>query len=155
MIWRKAWMPLILLLALWNVPAMAAGSDDLFLIRSQQSYPEAMATLQDALRAQGYTVSRVQHVDKGLVNRGYASDAYKVVFFGRGEEVQQITASHPELIPYLPLQVVIFAEEEQTLLIAERPRLLGNLFPNSGLSATFQRWDDELQQAMDQVREAH
>lgn len=154
MTWRISRIFWVLLLTIWSVPAMAAGSDDLFLIRSKQSYPEAMTTLQDALRAQGYTVSRVQHVDKGLINRGYASDAYKVVFFGRGKEIQQITASHPELIPYLPLQVVIFAENEQALLISERPRLLATLFPDSGLSDTFQRWDDDLQQVMDKVREA-
>lgn len=152
--WHIARIFLVLLVAFWSAPVMAAGSDDLFLIRSKQSYPEAMTTLQDALRAQGYTISRVQHVDKGLANRGYASDAYKVVFFGRGAEVQQMTASHPELIPYLPLQVVIFAEGEQTLLVAERPRLLGTLFPDLGLDGTFQRWDTELQKAMDQVREA-
>ncbi len=104
-----------------SLPAMA---DDLFMARTSLSFPEAMLKLQDSIRARGYTVSRVQRVDIGLTRSGYATDKYRVVFFGKADLVKRLSNDYPQLIPYLPFKIAIFAEGEETLLVAANPRQL-------------------------------
>ncbi len=99
-------------------------ADDLLMARTRLSFPEAMLKLQDSIREQGYTVSRVQRVDIGLTKSGYATDKYRVVFFGKAELIKRLSDNYPQLIPYLPFKIAIFAEGEETLIIAVNPRQL-------------------------------
>jgi uncharacterized protein (DUF302 family) len=130
------------------------GADQLLMIRSSQPFPEAMLTLQSAISARGYKVTRVQNVDKGLSSTGYRTDNYKVVFYGKPEEVAQLAANHPELIPYLPLNVAIFAERDNTLLVTSRPGVLADFFPDPELKAVFMRWEKDLDEIVSEVQEA-
>ncbi len=143
-----------LLLALIFWMSLPVRAEDLLMVRSEQAFPEAMATLQNAIRDHGYTVSRVQRVDIGLTRSGFKTDKYRVVFFGKKPEIDQLTAEHPELIPYLPLQVAIFAEQDQTLLVASDPARFAEFFPGSKLQAVFSRWQADLHSIFDDVRSA-
>jgi uncharacterized protein (DUF302 family) len=146
----KQLIAVVLLLGL----AFAAGADQLLMVRSGQLFPEAMSTLQNALTARGYKISRVQNVDKGLSHTGYRTDNYKVVFYGKAEEVAELAAKHLELIPYLPLNVGIFSEGNNTLLVTNRPGVLADFFPDPELKAIFMRWEKDLTEVMNEVREA-
>lgn len=97
-------------------------ADDLLMARTEQSFPEAMLKLQETIKNQGYTVSRVQRIDIGLTASGYQTDKYRVVFFGKYEQINDILNRYPHMIPYLPLKIAIFSEEDETLLIAASPR---------------------------------
>ena len=134
--------------------ASAACADQLLMIRSSLPFPEAMLTLQNAIAARGYKVTRVQNVDKGLSSTGYRTDNYKVVFYGKPEEVAQLAANHPELIPYLPLNVGIFAERDNTILVTHRPGVLADFFPDPELKAVFMRWEKDLDEIVNEVQEA-
>ncbi|MGE5027144.1 MAG: DUF302 domain-containing protein [Betaproteobacteria bacterium] len=131
-----------------------AGADQLLMVRSSQHFPEAMLTLQNAISARGYKVTRVQNVDKGLSSTGYRTDNYKVVFYGKPEEVAQLAAGHPELIPYLPLNVAIIAEKDNTLLVTNRPSVLADFFPDPELRTVFMRWEKDLDEIVNEVQEA-
>ena len=133
--------------------AAPAWADQLLLVRSQQAFPEAMASLQAGIAKHGYKVTRVQNVDIGLSHTGYRTDNYKVVFYGKADEVAQLTAQHPELIPYLPLNVAIFAEDEETIVVTSRPAVLGEFFPDPQLKPLFAGWEKDLEEIMDEVRE--
>jgi uncharacterized protein (DUF302 family) len=133
---------IICLLLLQSVPAMA--DQQLFMIRSAQAFPETMSVLQDAIRKQGYTVSRVQHVDVGLTTMGFKTDLYRVVFFAKTDELHQLAEQHPELVPYLPLQIAIFAEADETILVASNPLILSAFYPDAGLGKIFKHWHDDL-----------
>lgn len=137
------------LLALFDLPASAS---ELMMARSTQSFPEAMLTLQESLTHHGYTISRVQRVDIGLTKSGFKTDKYRVVFFGKPKEVEDLVARYPELIPYLPLQIAIFAEDKDTLLVASNPLDLAAFFKHPELAKTFQRWHTDLQAVFDEMR---
>lgn len=147
--------PLRLLLAVlcgfWLLPAQA---DQLLIIRAQQDYPESMASLQNAISSRGYKVTRVQNIDVGISKTGHTIDYYKVVFYGNPEEIAQITREHPELIPYLPLNIVIFAEDANTVVATNRPSVLAEFFPDPALKPMFMRWEADLIKILDEVREA-
>lgn len=133
----------------------AARAQDLLMVRSREQFPEAMVTLQDSIRSHGYTLSRVQRVDIGLTRSGYKTDKYRVVFFGKDKEIERLTAKHPKLIPYLPLKVAIFAENDQTLLVASNPAQFERFFPEPDLVPVFKRWEKDLHAILDDVRNAN
>lgn len=141
---------LLLMLAV----AAAPHAEDLLMVRSPAQFEESMAALQEAIAAQGYTVSRVQRVDIGLTEFGYQTDKYRVVFFGRPDEVRALSARYPELIPHLPLQVAIFAEGEETLLVTANPLDLAASYANPELERIFARWERDVRSILEKVRQA-
>jgi len=132
---------------------MPATADDLLMVRMDKQFPEAMALLQSAISSRGYTITRLQQVNENLERREYKSDMYRVVYFGKHEEVRQVTAAHPELIPFLPLSITIFAEGEQAILVSSHPQTLQRFFPAGDLKPVFDRWEKDITEIMDELRE--
>ena len=137
--WR-AWMASIGLL----LAAASVQAEQLIMVRSTQSFPEAMSVLQSAITAHGYKVSRVQRVDVGLTGNGFKTDKYRIVFFGKPEEVRNLTRRYPQLIPYLPWPITIFAEGEETLVVTANPADLRALDTTPELHAVLQRWHNDI-----------
>ncbi|WP_324780697.1 DUF302 domain-containing protein [Thiobacillus sedimenti] len=135
------------------VMAAPAGADGLIMARMNQPFPEAMALLQSAISARGYTITRLQQVNENLARREYKSDMYRVVYFGKFDEVRRVTAAHPELIPFLPLNITIFAEGDQALLVSSHPRTLEDFFPDPALKPIFDHWEADIDAIMDELRE--
>ncbi len=77
-----------------------------------------------------------------------------MVFFGRPEEIRRLSHAYPDLIPYLPLKIAIFAENDQTLLVTANPVLLERFYRHPELKSVFERWARDIQAMLDEVREA-
>ena len=120
------------------------ANNTLLMVRSAQSFPETMSLLQEIIKAHGYTVSRVQRVDIGLTASGYKTDKYRVVFFGKPDEINSLSEKFPHIIPYLPLKIAIFAEQQETLLVTSSPLLLKQA-NQAKLNEVLQRWDKDIQ----------
>jgi hypothetical protein len=73
---------------------------------------------------------------------------------GNAEEVAQITREHSKMIPCLPLNIVIFAEDAITVVATNRPGVLAEFFPDPALKFVFMRWEEDLIKILDEVREA-
>lgn len=145
------WTGAVCLGLLLSAPVAAA---DLLMARVSRLFPEAMTLLQSAISSRGYTVTRLQQVNENLERREFKSDMYRVVYFGKHEEVRRATAKNPELIPFLPLNITIFAEEDETIMVASHPQMLREFFPDPELTALFDRWEKDMVEIMDEVREA-
>lgn len=145
------WRRLIVLVGL--IAASPAGAEQLMMVRAERPFPEAMTLLQDSIRQQGYAVTRVQRVDVGLGSRGFKTAEYRVVFFGKASEMKQLPERHPDLLPYLPLKIVIFAEGETTLALTYNPMMLASAYPDAGLRQQFHVWEGDLRAILD--RYAH
>ena len=143
-----------LLLLICCLPVQAIITGELIMVRSEKSFPEAMDLLQESIKKQGYTLSRVQRVDTGLAASGYQTDKYRIVFLGKTEQIKALTKSHPELIPYLPLKIAIFAEAEETLLVTSDPAVFIDLYPDPRLRKMFQQWHEDLISIMSKVQES-
>jgi len=133
---------------------MPANADELMMARITQPFPEAMQMLQDNIRIRDYTVSRVQRVDVGLKSGGFQTAEYRIVFFGRTDEIQKLAKEHYELIPYLPLNIVIFAEGDDTLILAASPLKLGAFFNKPELQPYFARWEQDMRSIFSDLKEA-
>ena len=147
--YRKALLGLFLIILV--LPASAVA-DDLIMRRIRMSFPEAMNALQTSIAEEGYTVSRVQRVDIGLTSSGYNTAEYRIVFFMREDVVHDIVKQHPELIPYLPLKVTIFAEGSETIVVALNPVKLDDFFPELKMGRTFSQWSDDINTILDRVQ---
>ena len=141
----------VLLLLLW-LPAMPALAEDLLMARIPMTFPEAMLKLQNVLKRHDQILSRVQRVDIGLTSKGYKTDKYRVVFFGRLDEIREVAEKYPMLIPYVPHKIAIFAEEDETLIVAANPE---HLFPEKdpALQHFVRQWKKDLEAIFHDMRE--
>lgn len=147
---KPLWTVLLVIAGL--LLARAALAEDLLMARVPMTFPEAMSKLQETLKNHGQTLSRVQRVDIGLTAKGYQTDKYRVVFFGRAEEVQDLIDQYPEFIPYLPHKIAVFAEEDETLLVAANPE---QLFKSDDpkKQAIVRRWREDLEKIFHDMRQ--
>jgi len=120
--------------------------------RVTMTFPEAMLKLQNTIKKYNHTLSRVQRVDIGLTAKGYKTDKYRVVFYGRADEIKQLANAYPQLIPYLPHKIAIFAEEEETMLVAINPEMLFQT-DDSALQAIMKKWHKDLQLIFKDMRQ--
>jgi len=133
-----------LLLMLFSLCSQAVVTGEMIMVRSSEAFPETMSNLQQAISDRGYSLSRVQRVDIGLTAKGYATDKYRVVFFGKGEQVKQLAADYPQLIPYLPLKIAIYAEGDDTILISANPASFNDMFDIPQLKPVFNQWQRDI-----------
>ena len=145
-----SWITAASLLLLGQV----ARADNMMMARTTQTFPEAMAELQNQIRSKGYVVSRVQRVDIGLTKSGYKTDKYRVVFYGKPDEIRQLSQTHPELTAYLPLKISIFAEDRDTILVTANPKHL-NKAGDAALAKIVNRWEQDLVDIFRQMRESN
>ncbi|MDH5570660.1 MAG: DUF302 domain-containing protein [Gammaproteobacteria bacterium] len=132
--------------------SFALTTGELFMVRSNQGFPETMSHLQEAIKKQGYTLSRVQRVDVGLTKSGFSTDKYRVVFFAKNDELQFLSDNHPEIIPYLPLKIAIFAENNETILISTDPSVFIDLYSSADLQPYFTRWAKDLKMIFEYIQ---
>ena len=139
----RNWLMGLALISLW-LPAQAIITGELIMLRSEKPFDQAMESLELAIKKQGYSVTGVRRVDQGLAKSGYKSDKYRVVFFEKADENNALTDSHPELLPYLPLKIVVFAEAGETLLVTADPDTFNDLFSDPRLKDLFHRWHEDV-----------
>lgn len=121
-----------------------AVAEDMIMTRSVLAFPEAMLALQESITAHGYTVSRVQRIDIGLTGMGYKTDKYRVVFAGKIDEIRELTSKAPQLTPYLPPKISIFAEGDQTILVTINPKEYAAIAGDAVDPVFFDRWESDL-----------
>jgi len=148
--YRSFWRAVILGLLL--LPGLPAIAEDLLMARVPMTFPEAMLKLQSTLKKYNHTLSRVQRVDIGLTAKGYKTDKYRVVFYGQADEIKQLANAYPQLIPYLPHKIAIFAEEEETMLVAINPEMLFQT-DDSELQAIMKKWHNDVQLIFKDMRQ--
>ncbi len=132
----------------------AALAENMIMLRVHQDFDETMILLKEKLGDYGYKVAHIQKCDGGLHGFGYKTDAYKLVFFGKFTEMRRLTASHPELIPYLPLKIAVMKENDTVVLAALNPLSLSLFFPGKALHNQFGRWASDLHAIFDEISAA-
>jgi uncharacterized protein (DUF302 family) len=129
----------------------SALADELMMVRVDHPFPEAMNQLQEAIRDHGYTISRVQRVDVGLTSSGFTTAEYRLVFFGKPAEIKALPEKHPEIAAYLPLNIVIFAEGDDTIMLTANPLSLETFFKDPDLHGQFSRWEKDIRAILNQA----
>ena len=134
--------------------AGSVSASDMLMVRTQQSFPEAMLTLQTSIKEHGYEVTRVQRIDIGLTGMGYKTDKYRVVFVGKPEEIQHLVDKYPVLSAYMPPKISIFAEGGETVLVTINPMVYADMIDDEAGKVMFRRWESDVYSVFDDIRAA-
>lgn len=125
---------------------------ELLMVRVSNTFPEAMNAVQQSIVKNGYKLMRVQRVDVGLTKSGYKTAEYRIVFFGKKQEIQSLSQKHPTLVPFLPLKLVVFAEGDETIVLGTNPAKLISFYPEKDLEPTFRHWEKDFLKILADVR---
>ncbi len=131
-------------LSVMATPLATVIASDLIMARSHEKFPEAMLTLQTSIKEHGYKVARVQRIDIGLTGMGFKTDKYRVVFVGKTDEIQYLTKKYPDLTPYLPPKVSIFAEDDDTVVVTVNPVVYKEMVGDEEDKRIFDRWENDV-----------
>ncbi len=134
----------------FSLPAQAS---DLMMARSKLPFSEAEAELKAQIEAHGYTVSSAKRIDIDLVAIGMSEGAYRAIQFGKPAEIKKLARLHPDMIPFLPLQIIIFAEWEETLFVTLSPNFYAQIASQSDLIPIYTRWAQDLGSILNMMRE--
>ena len=143
-----------LLLTFMSCCSWPVLASDLLMVRTQQSFPEAMLALQTSVKEHGYAVTRVQRIDIGLTGMGYKTDKYRIVFVGKPKEIQYLINKYPVLAAYMPPKVSIFAEHGETVLVTANPKIYADMIDDDRDKILFKRWESDIYSVFDDIRSA-
>jgi uncharacterized protein (DUF302 family) len=143
-----------LVLGLAMLLANAATADNMLMGRIPMRAEIVLEYVKTSVEEHGYQVAHIQLCDGGMKDFGYKSDTYRVVFFGKLEEVRTATERYPELVSYLPLKLAVIAEEDETLLAVLDPEALAPFFSEEAVKTQLGRWHSDLVSILDDVRRA-
>jgi uncharacterized protein (DUF302 family) len=139
----------LLALVLCSGPLVAQPT---LMARTGMQFERTMGALTQTLGEYGYSVAHVQRCDGGMTDFGYKSDFYRVVFFGKIDEVRRLSRDYPELVPFLPLKMLLFAEKDETVLVILNPLDLARHFEAAELQVQFQRWHSDIRAILGEIR---
>lgn len=131
---------------------MNTSPQELLMVRVESNFPEAMNALQQAIVGTGYKLMRIQRVDIGLTKSGYKTAEYRIVFFGKKDEIQALARNYPQIIPFLPLKLVIFAEGDETIVMGANPAKLASFYPEKNLAPYFYKWEKDFREILKRIR---
>ncbi len=143
----------ILLFILLMLTALPLQADHLIMVRAHQPLPAALDSLKQTIQQQGYTVARVDMVNIGLLGMGYTSNKYRAVFFGKADEIEELSRKYPQLTPYLPLRIAIFAEGDSTLLVTINPSTYHEFLAARKPAEIFNRWEKDIEEIFSRMAE--
>jgi len=129
-----------------------ASEDHLLMVRTQQTFEIAMEKIQRLIEEYGYSVAHIQRCDGGLNDFDYETDYYRVIFFGKYKEVKALSNDYPELIPFLPLKFLVFAENDETVIVSLDPDTLADYFDNPDIKHQLRRWHNDIDEMFSEMR---
>lgn len=129
-----------------------AREDNLLMVRTEQPFEIAMEKIQGLIEEYGYSVAHVQRCDGGLNDFDYETDYYRVIFFGKYQEVKALSNDHPEMIPFLPLKLLVFAENDETVIVSLNPDTLADYFDNPEIKNQLERWHNDINEMFSEMR---
>ena len=134
--------------------AAMANADAMLMSRIPMRAELVLEYVKSSIEEHGYSIAHLQLCDGGMSDFGYKTDFYRVVFFGKIEEVRRISERYPELVSYVPLKLAVIAEKDETLLTVLNPEALAPYFADAELQIQLVRWHSDLESILDDVRRA-
>jgi len=141
----------VLLLPLLILPA-AASDNDMMMARLPMKADIALEYVKASIHEHEYLIAHEQLCDGGMTGFGYKTDTYRVLFFGKGEEVRMLSRKYPDIVSYLPLKMTVVAEKNETLLSILDPAFLMPYYNDRDTRIIFQRWKNDIRSIFNDVR---
>lgn len=105
-----------------------------------KDFDSVMTELQEALLKRGYSINKIQPVDKGLAKAGYTLDTYKVIFYQKTEDMAEIKSLHPEFTAFLPLTFTLVKNRDSVSIIGMPFNMLLKNAPSKSIRRLVKKW---------------
>lgn len=132
--------------------AAAAQADNMLMARIPLRAEVVLEYVKTSVEEHGYSVAHIQLCDGGMSEFGYKTDFYRVVFFGKIDEVRTIADRYPELTSFVPLKMAVIAEKGETLIAVLNPEALAPFFADEQVQIQLGRWANDLTSILQDVR---
>ncbi len=130
--------------------AQLIDDDKILLAHTSHDFDTTLAMVKKQLAAKNYQIAHVQRCDNGLKKMGYEVNKYQVVFFGRIDEVRELTTKHAELAPFLPFKILIYVEGDKTAISIMNPEMLKPMVTDEALVAKLEQWKRDFVAVLEQ-----
>jgi len=134
--------------------AKLIDDDKILLAHTSHNFDTTLARVKQQLVAKDFQIAHVQRCDNGLKKMGYDVNKYQVVFFGRIDEVRELTTKHAELAPFLPFKILIYIEGDKTAISVMNPEMLKPMVTDEVLVAKLEQWKQEFVAVLEQSSES-
>jgi len=141
----------LLTFLLFTTSAFSA-SDDLLIERVNAKFSYTWLALNKSIKAHNYKSAYLQRCDFALNERHYKSDKYRILFYGKYDEMKAMGKKYPALTPYLPLKVTVMEEGKHTLVMATPPLTLLSMVDTNDDRMTILRWNEDMKSILNQVK---
>ena len=137
---------------LFSTVSYAKLVDDrkILLAHTSHDFDSTLTTVKKQLTAKGFQIAHVQYCDNGLKKMGYQVNKYQVIFFGRIDEIREITTKHAELAPFLPFKVLVYIENDKTVISIMNPEMLKPMIKDKALATKLKQWKNEFVAILEQ-----
>lgn len=129
-----------------------AGHDQLLIERVNAKFSYSWLALDKTIKAHNYKAAYLQRCDFAMNERHYKSDKYRILFFGKYDEMKLMSKKYPEMTPFFPLKITVMEEGTHSLLIATPPITLLPLVKTNKDRMTIFRWNEDMQSILSQVK---
>lgn len=131
---------IILLFFITNIFATESKTQ-VILKKVDNGFAHTWLNLQKYIKKQGYKIAFRQHCDVAMTQRDYQTDKYRILFFGKYQEVKDLTQRNPELTPHLPLAITtIEGKNNTTTLVSDSPQNWLSLIKSKQDKAIVNQW---------------
>ncbi len=143
---------LLILFSLYNIVSHASNGDDIITVRSSSNFATTLVKVNELIDENDYKVTITQRCDFGLDEAGFKTDKYRIVFFGKLAEVRAISGKYPQLAPFLPLRIMVIAEDKQAIVASLNPALFLETVKDPELIKTINKWKMDIEKILAQVK---
>ena len=110
-----------------------------------------MTEVQEGLLKRGYTIDKIQPIDKGLDKAGYKLENYRVIFYRNKIDSKRIHNSHPEFTTLLPLTLTIVKDKHGTKIISTPYKMLLKNAPADYIKRLVLKWKKDSREIVKEV----
>ena len=104
-----------------------------YTVSTDKSQADAVAAVVDMTAAHGFRVQFVHDVQETLAEKGFERDPLTIVEICNAKFASQVLAVDPKIGLMLPCPIMVYTEDDRTLIATMRPSLIGGFFPEAGI----------------------
>lgn len=105
-----------------------------YTVPTGKSFEDAVGAVVDQTTSAGFKVQFVHDVSATLAEKGYDRERVTIVEMCNAKYASQVLAADVKIGLMLPCPIMIYAQGGEVFISTMRPTLIGNFFPDAGIS---------------------
>jgi uncharacterized protein (DUF302 family) len=104
-----------------------------YTVDSNKGFDATVAAVEAQSAEKGFRVLVVHDVKATLESKGFAREPMKIVEICNAKYVDQVLAKDIKIALMLPCPIVIYTQDNKTLISTLRPRVMADFYPSAGV----------------------